>query len=121
MLRVSRRGQSVAIAPPFPPRLPCYARSMARLTDTEIEAALGELEGWQRDGDSIVCEFKLKDFVASVGLMAQIGVLAERANHHPDLRNVYNTVRVALSTHDEGGITEKDISLAREISERAGA
>jgi len=93
---------------------------MARLTDTEIEAALAELDGWQRDGDTIAREFTLKDFVASVGLMAQIGVLAERANHHPELRNVYNTVRVALSTHDEGGVTQKDIDLAREINERAG-
>ena len=92
---------------------------MARLTDTEIEAALGELDGWQRDGDTIAREFKLKDFVAAMGLMAQVGVLAERANHHPELRNVYNTVRVALSTHDEGGVTQKDVDLAREINERA--
>ena len=93
---------------------------MARLTDTEIEAALAELDGWQRDGNTIAREFKLKDFVASVGLMAQVGLLAERANHHPELHNVYNTVRVALSTHDEGGITDKDVALAREINERAG-
>lgn len=117
-LRVSRRDRRLANAAAVRARMPCYARSMARLTDTEIEAALGGLEGWQRDGDSIVREFKLKDFVAALGLIAQIGVLAERANHHPELRNVYNTVRVALSTHDEGGVTEKDLDLAREINER---
>ena len=92
---------------------------MGRLTDTEIEAALADLDGWTRDGDAIAREFKLKDFVAAMGLIAQIGVLAERANHHPELRNVYNTVRVALSTHDQGGVTEKDVELAREINERA--
>ena len=88
---------------------------MARLTDTEIEAALAELEGWQRDGDTIAREFKLKDFVAAVGLIAQVGLLAERANHHPELRNVYNTVRIALSTHDAGGLTELDVRLAKAI------
>ena len=92
---------------------------MARLTDTEIEAALADLEGWRREQDSIVREFTLRDFVAALGLIAQIGVLAERANHHPELTNVYNRVRVALTTHDEGGVTEKDVALAREITARA--
>jgi 4a-hydroxytetrahydrobiopterin dehydratase len=61
----------------------------------------------------------LPDFVAALGLMAQVGVLAERANHHPSIANVYNRVRIALSTHDEGGITERDVALAREITDRA--
>ena len=56
----------------------------------------------------------------AVGFIAQVGVLAERADHHPELSNVYNRVTITLSTHDEGGITERDIKLATEIGERAG-
>ncbi|MSP22155.1 MAG: 4a-hydroxytetrahydrobiopterin dehydratase [Dehalococcoidia bacterium] len=92
---------------------------MPRLTDSEIEQVLASLDGWRREGDELVRDYVLHDFVASMGLLTQIGVLAERANHHPTLTNTYNRVRVALSTHDAGGITERDVSLAREIEERA--
>ena len=91
-----------------------------KLSDAEIEERLASLEGWSREGDEIVTEFQLEDFVAAVGLIAQIGVLAERMNHHPTLPNTYNRVGVALNTHDAGGITEYDFSLAAEINERAG-
>ena len=92
---------------------------MSRLSDADIESALAALAGWTRDGDELVREFALEDFVAALGFIVQVGTLAERANHHPTLTNTYNRVRVALSTHDEGGITERDVALAREISERA--
>jgi 4a-hydroxytetrahydrobiopterin dehydratase len=91
---------------------------VARQTDAEIEAALADLLDWRREGDELVLELELRDFVEALGLMTQIGVLAERANHHPHLTNVYNRLRIALTTHDEGGITEHDIALAREITER---
>ena len=93
---------------------------MPKLSDHEVQQALAGLDGWRRDGDRIKREFQFEDFVAAFGFIAQVGVLAERANHHPNLGNVYNRVTIALSTHDEGGITEKDIALAREINERAG-
>ncbi|MDA0351351.1 MAG: 4a-hydroxytetrahydrobiopterin dehydratase [Chloroflexi bacterium] len=89
-----------------------------RLDDTAVIDALAELPGWSRHGDSIVREFEFADFIDAVGFMAKVGALAERANHHPELSNVYNRVRIALSTHDAGGITERDLSLAREITER---
>lgn len=92
---------------------------MPRLSDSEIEQALAGLEGWRREGGELVRDFVLRDFVASLGFIAQVGALAERANHHPTLTNTYNRVRVALSTHDEGGITERDVTLAGEINERA--
>ncbi len=92
---------------------------MPRLSDSEVERALGGLDGWRREGDELVQDFVLRDFVASLGFIAQVGALAERANHHPTLTNTYNRVRVALSTHDEGGITERDTALAGEINERA--
>lgn len=91
---------------------------MARQTDAEIEAALADLADWRREGDELVLELELRDFVEALGLIIQIGALAERANHHPHLTNVYNRLRIALSTHDEGGITERDVALAREITER---
>ncbi len=93
---------------------------MPKLSDQEVQQALAGLDGWSRDGDQIKREFQFEDFIAAFGFIAQVGVLAERAHHHPNLGNVYNRVTIALSTHDEGGITEKDIALAREINERAG-
>jgi 4a-hydroxytetrahydrobiopterin dehydratase len=90
-----------------------------RLTDAAVNTGLGALAGWERAGDTIVRQFEFADFVAALGFIAQVGVLAERANHHPELSNVYNRVRIALSTHDAGGITQKDLDLAAEINERA--
>ena len=90
-----------------------------RLSDDQIEAALGDLDGWTRDGDKIVREFQFGDFVEALGFITQVGVLAEGMNHHPELFNVYNRVRIELSTHDEGGITDLDVELAAKVSARA--
>lgn len=89
-----------------------------RLSDDAISSALEGLDGWSRDGDAIVREFEFRDFVEALGFIAQVGVLAERKNHHPELSNVYNRVRIALSTHDAGGITDLDVALAGEINKR---
>lgn len=91
------------------------------LTVDEVESALRTLPGWQRDGDRIVRTFLFADFVAALGFIAQVGALAERADHHPELTNVYNRVTIALSTHDSGGITPMDTELAAEISARASS
>jgi 4a-hydroxytetrahydrobiopterin dehydratase len=90
-----------------------------RLDDAAITNALAGLDGWSHDGDTIAREFEFGDFVDAVGFMAKVGVLAERRDHHPELSNVYNKVRIALSTHDAGGVTDLDVSLAGEINERA--
>ncbi len=92
---------------------------MARLSDDEIERELGSLPGWRREGDAIARDYELADFVAALGLIAQIGALAERADHHPTLTNTYNRIGVELSTHDAGGITANDFALARAIEARA--
>ncbi len=92
---------------------------MAKLSDEQVTDALADLEGWQRDGDKIAREFQFRDFIAALGFITQVGLLAEKANHHPELSNVYNRVTIALTTHDEGGITDKDIALAAAVSERA--
>lgn len=89
-----------------------------RLSDAEIEAALAGLEGWRRDGESIRRDFQFSDFVAALGFIAQVGALAERMDHHPELTNVYNRVGISLSTHDAGGVTSMDTALAAEINAR---
>lgn len=88
---------------------------MGLLTEKEISSGLAVLDGWERAGGEIKKTFVLRDFVDSMGLVNKIALLSERADHHPDLLIRWNKVSVALSTHSEGGITEKDLSLAEEI------
>ena len=90
-----------------------------RLTDAQIAEGLARLPGWTREGDAIVHDFQFVDFVGALGFIVEVGALAERANHHPEITNVYNRVRIALSTHDAGGITDLDLHLAAAISARA--
>jgi 4a-hydroxytetrahydrobiopterin dehydratase len=87
---------------------------MERLTDSDIDARLGALgPAWHREGDTIVGELERKDFAAVIALVNEIAAAAERADHHPDLLvHGYKRLRVTLSTHSAGGITEKDFALA---------
>lgn len=90
---------------------------MDKLSDAEMQAALAGLSGWQMaDGDgAIVKSFKFKDFSAAFGFMTQVALLAEKQDHHPDWSNVWNRVTITLRTHDAGGLTAKDVTLARAI------
>jgi 4a-hydroxytetrahydrobiopterin dehydratase len=88
---------------------------VAKLSDDQLEAGLDRLPGWSRAGGEIEKKFELPSFPDAIAFVTRVGFLAERANHHPDLDIRWRTVRVALSTHSEGGITEKDLSLAGEI------
>lgn len=74
-------------------------------------------EGWTADDGGINRQFKFKNFSQAWGFMSRVAMAAEVANHHPEWRNVYNTVDIRLTTHDANGLTEKDISLARTINE----
>jgi 4a-hydroxytetrahydrobiopterin dehydratase len=86
-----------------------------RLTDEQIEQGLAGSE-WTREGDAIVREWKLSDFAAAMGFVNAVAELAEYANHHPDiLVHGRNRVRLTLSTHPEGGLTQNDLDLARGI------
>jgi len=86
-----------------------------RLTDDQIEQGLAG-SAWTRDGDAIVRDVELKDFAAAMGFVNAVGELAEGANHHPDiLIHGWNKVRLTLSTHSEGGLTQNDFDLARGI------
>jgi 4a-hydroxytetrahydrobiopterin dehydratase len=88
---------------------------MARLNDTEIEERLEGLDGWEHVGDAIVKEFENGDFKGSVDLVNRITPEAEELNHHPDLEISWSTVKVTITTHSEGGLTEGDFELARRI------
>jgi 4a-hydroxytetrahydrobiopterin dehydratase len=88
---------------------------MAPLEDDRIATRLAALDGWERDGDEIVKTFELPTFPEAISFVDRIAVRAEAADHHPDLDIRYRRVRVALSTHDAGGITDKDFDLAAEI------
>ena len=83
-------------------------------------AALGARPGWAREGDEIVRTYQLDTFPAVIELVRRIADLAEAANHHPDLDIRYDKLRVALSTHDAGGLTQLDFDLAAQIDAAAG-
>ena len=88
---------------------------MALLSEAQIDERLTDRE-WSREGDAIVREFKLADFAAAIAFVNRVADLAERANHHPDiLVQGWNHVRLTLSTHSQGGLTEADFALAGEI------
>jgi 4a-hydroxytetrahydrobiopterin dehydratase len=86
-----------------------------RLDDDDISTRLATLAGWERAGDEIVKTFELPTFPEAIAFVTRIADRAEAANHHPDLDIRWRRVRVALSTHDAGGLTELDFQLAREI------
>jgi 4a-hydroxytetrahydrobiopterin dehydratase len=89
---------------------------MPRLSDDDVRTALaGDLPGWDFDGEAIRREFVFKGFMAAIAFIDRLATEAHEARHHPDLENHYNRVLVSLSTHDEGGVTERDIALARAI------
>jgi 4a-hydroxytetrahydrobiopterin dehydratase len=88
---------------------------MATLADAEITARMAALPGWAREGDEIVKTFDCGTFAAAVAFVVRIGFFAERADHHPDLDVRWKRVKVALTTHDAGGLTSNDFDLATEI------
>jgi 4a-hydroxytetrahydrobiopterin dehydratase len=85
------------------------------LSEQEIEARLTEHPGWELDGRAITKSFKRSDFVGSVNFVDSIVEPAESMNHHPDLQISWDTVRVSLSTHSDGGVTANDFELAAKI------
>lgn len=88
---------------------------MAVLNASEVDARLRSMQGWQRRDSEITKEFKFGDFKQSMSFVNRVADMAEAANHHPDISISYNQVQMTLSTHSEGGVTEKDIDLAAKI------
>jgi 4a-hydroxytetrahydrobiopterin dehydratase len=85
-----------------------------KLSDEAIQSKLADLSGWSIENDALVKTFSFEDFVQSMQFVNRLGIAAETAQHHPDIDIRYSRVTVALSTHDSGGITEKDFALAQE-------
>ena len=88
---------------------------MPLLTKNQISTELKKLKGWKLSGEEIRKTWKLKDFVRAMGFVASVALIAERANHHPDIDIRWNKVLLVLSTHSAGGLTKKDFDLARQI------
>jgi 4a-hydroxytetrahydrobiopterin dehydratase len=89
---------------------------MQKLTDQQIQQALSTLPDWALKDGELVQERTFKDFVAAMAFVNDVAQLAEAAGHHPDIDIRYNRVRLALVTHDAGGITQNDASLAQRIN-----
>ena len=90
-----------------------------KLTDDEIERRLGDLDGWTYGDGKLRRELRFPDFVAAFGFMTRVALHAEAMGHHPDWSNVYDRVVVELSTHDAGGVTDRDFALASTIDRLA--
>lgn len=85
------------------------------LAADEVEARLRDLPGWSstRDGKAIARKFRFNDFGAAFAFMTRIALLAEKMDHHPEWSNVYDKVDVVLTTHDAGGVTDRDVAMAK--------
>jgi 4a-hydroxytetrahydrobiopterin dehydratase len=92
---------------------------MAALTDHQAQSLLTSLPDWNIQGGELVRTFTFKDFRASLTFVNRVGELAEGAGHHPDIDIRYNKVRLALVTHDAGGLTDKDFDLAAKADKAA--
>lgn len=90
---------------------------MAVLSDNDVDAALTELAGWERADKALRRAVKFPAFLDGIDAVRRIAERAEAADHHPDIDIRWRTVTFVLSTHSEGGITEKDLALAREIDQ----
>lgn len=88
---------------------------MRKLSDTEIDQKLESLDGWTYTGTAIQTSFEFENFKEAFTLMTRIAFEAEALQHHPEWSNIYNQLEIILSTHDAGGVTEKDFQLAKAI------
>lgn len=88
---------------------------MKLYTDENINDVLNQLNNWKFKNNAIQKDFEFKDFSQALAFIVQIGVVAEKQNHHPEIKNVYNKVSLRLTTHDSNGVTEKDVKLAAAV------
>jgi 4a-hydroxytetrahydrobiopterin dehydratase len=89
------------------------------MSDTDVKGALAELPGWKSQGKALAKLFDMKGFKAAMAFASTVGELAERADHHPDILIQFSKVTLTLSSHDAGGITDRDVRLARQIEAAA--
>jgi 4a-hydroxytetrahydrobiopterin dehydratase len=88
---------------------------MKTYSETEAKPFLENLKDWVFINNAIEKNFKFKNFSEALAFIVQVGLLAEKANHHPEIFNVYNKVQIRLTTHDANGVTDKDFELANKI------
>jgi len=93
---------------------------MEKLSPQQLKEALAGLPGWSIQSEKLHREYRFPDFVHAFGFMATAAIAIEKMNHHPEWFNVYSRVTVDLTTHDAGGITQKDVDLARLLDTLAG-
>jgi 4a-hydroxytetrahydrobiopterin dehydratase len=91
------------------------------LDPSDIDTALAGLEGWERQGDAIEKTYEFADFDAAIRFMTDAVAPINEMNHHPTWTNTYNTVHVELSSHDAGGVTDRDVKLAGILDQLAGS
>lgn len=91
--------------------------SITRLTAAQADEAVAALSGWTLRGDGLAIEKELKftDFNEAFGFMTRVAIHADKADHHPEWFNVYNKVRITLTTHDAGGLSTRDVAMAKFI------
>src|SRR3954468_4629289 len=89
----------------------------AKLTDDQVRTELSTLGGWVREGDSLTKTFRFAKFADGIAFVQRVATAADAADHHPDIDIRYTKIRVALSTHDAGGITAADVKLAKQIEQ----
>ncbi|HSF02972.1 MAG TPA: 4a-hydroxytetrahydrobiopterin dehydratase [Solirubrobacterales bacterium] len=94
--------------------------AMELLSDSEINSRLAELDGWEREGETIAKTFELADFVGSAQFVGKLVEPAEEMGHHPDLTVSWNKVGVSITTHSAGGLTANDFELAKRVDALAG-
>jgi len=90
---------------------------MMLLQDADLSSTLAELPGWSVEGNTLRKEFKFKTFSAAIAFINRVAEIARTARHHPEIWNSYNRVRLTLTTHDEGGISDKDVAFARAVEQ----
>jgi 4a-hydroxytetrahydrobiopterin dehydratase len=92
---------------------------MTTLDHDTVRRALEDLEGWRFEGDAIVREWRFDSFRAAIAFINRVAAIAEEADHHPDIWNSYATVSIRLTSHDVGGVSQRDLDAARRIDEVA--
>ncbi|MAZ73378.1 MAG: 4a-hydroxytetrahydrobiopterin dehydratase [Flavobacteriaceae bacterium] len=93
---------------------------MKKYTEKEVQEKLKDFEGWEYEDNAIHTAFEFENFKETFTIMTRIAFEAERLEHHPDWTNVYNKLHITLSTHDAGGVTDKDFEFAGVIDQLIG-
>lgn len=93
-----------------------------KLTQEAVDARMNDVPGWahERAGNALTRDIRLRDFSEAFALMTRIALAAEQADHHPEWSNVYNRLSIRLTTHDAGGVSERDFALAKRINDFLG-